>query len=423
MKDKDIRFIYNSDKIFSIQVYIPVGSIHEKKGKSGISHFLEHMKFRKSNNHNMGTFLNLFNKVTVSNAYTTKDHTSYYLRTNDDNWKDITKIMYELIFNTSFKNNDIETEKKIILEEKLLREPNVTKYTEIEVLLENSILHKDNPYNNSVIGSTKDIKSITNTDLKSYNKQYLNDYLVVVSCSKALKDKVKRYCIKTFPDSKNNPVKKLENTQSFNYRMTVRNLPIDQNNIVLLFKSFSEMDKNKYYLDFIQDFLANNMSSLLGKKLRHEKGYTYTVLSSNESYKDYGCFRITVASNKKNNVYDILNIIFDLLTDLRENGLTEPNLKKFKKKYLNDLEYLFKDRDVKLDTFGNYLYYDRDFTIHKYKKIINEIDLEILKIIFNLLFDYHKMSFVLYGNLKNIKSTNTKIYNIIKKHRKITENF
>ena len=172
MKDKDIRFIYNSDTVFSIQVYIPVGSIHEKKGKSGISHFLEHMKFRKSNNHNMEKFLNLFNKVTVSNAYTTKDHTSYYLRTNDDNWKDITKIMYELIFNTSFKNNDIETEKKIILEEKLLREPNVTKYTEIEVLLENSILHQDNPYNKSVIGSTKDIKSITNKDLKSYNKQY-----------------------------------------------------------------------------------------------------------------------------------------------------------------------------------------------------------------------------------------------------------
>ena len=56
--------------------------------------------------------------------------------------------------------------------------------------------------------------------------------------------------------------------------------------------------------------------------------------------------------------------------------------------------------------------------VQKYKKIINEIDMEKLKIIFNLLFDYHKMSFLLYGNFKNIKTTNTKIYNIIKKHRK-----
>ena len=131
MKDKDIRFLYNSDNIFSIQVYIPIGSIHEKKGQYGISHFLEHMKFRKSKKHSSNEFLQLFNKVSVSNAYTTKDHTSYYLRTNDDHWKNITNLMYEIVFNTSFTNNNIETEKKVILEEKLLREPNIEKFTEI----------------------------------------------------------------------------------------------------------------------------------------------------------------------------------------------------------------------------------------------------------------------------------------------------
>jgi len=418
MKEKDIRFIYNKDNVFSIQVYIPIGSIHEKKGKTGISHFLEHIKFRKSKNHSMDNFFNLFNKITVSNAYTTKDHTCYYLRTNDDNWKEITQIMYELVFNTSFKNNNMEIEKKIILEEKLLREPNISKYSDADILLENSILSEENPYSRMIIGTTKDIKSITNKDLKKYNDQYFNDYLVVVSCGIKLKDKVKRLCLKLFPDAKNNPTKKLENTQSFHYRMTIRNMPIQQNNIVLIFKSFSELDNNKYYIDFIEDFLANNMTSMLGRKLRHEKGYTYTVNTSNENYKHYGCFRITVSSDKKNNVYNILNIIFDSLSELREKGLSDTNLKKFKSKYLNDLEYLFKDRDIKLDKFGNYLYYDRNFTLKKYKKIINDMNSEKLKAIFNILFDYHKMSFLLYGNFKNIKTTNTKIFNIIKKNRK-----
>ena len=113
-----------------------------------------------------------------------------------------------------------------------------------------------------------------------------------------------------------------------------------------------------------------------------------------------------------------MNIIFDSLSELREKGLSDANLKKFKSKYLNDLEYLFKDRDIKLDKFGNYLYYDRNFTLKKYKKIINDMNSEKLKAIFNILFDYHKMSFLLYGNFKNIKTTNTKIFNIIKKNRK-----
>ena len=33
MKKDDLRFITNNDNIFSIQVYIPLGSIHEKKVK------------------------------------------------------------------------------------------------------------------------------------------------------------------------------------------------------------------------------------------------------------------------------------------------------------------------------------------------------------------------------------------------------
>ena len=419
MKDKDIRFLYNSDNIFSIQVYIPIGSIHEKKGQYGISHFLEHMKFRKSKKHGSNNFLQLFNKVTVSNAYTTKDHTSYYLRTNDNNWKNITNLMYELIFNTSFTNNNIETEKKVILEEKLLREPNIEKFTDVEILTENSILGEKNPYNRTIIGKMNDIKKIKNSDLKKYNKQYFNDYLVVISCNRNLKNKIKKHSLKLFPDALNNPTKKLENIQSFHYSLILRNFPIQQNNIFLLFKSFSDIDKNKYYLDFIEDFLANNMTSLLSKKIRVEKGYAYTVNTNNESYKHFGCFRIIISSSKKNSIYEILEMIFSQLNELKENGLTKKDLVKYKKKYLNDIKYLFKDRDHIIDRFGDYLYYDRDFTIKKYNKIINDINIKKLKIIFNLLFDYNKMSFVSYGNYPNIDKTHSKILNIIKKNRKL----
>jgi zinc protease len=58
MKIEDLKFINNKDNIISIQVYIPLGSIHEKKGQSGISHFLEHMKFKRTNKYtNKNDFL------------------------------------------------------------------------------------------------------------------------------------------------------------------------------------------------------------------------------------------------------------------------------------------------------------------------------------------------------------------------------
>ena len=147
MRKEDLKFIINNDKIFSIQIYVPVGSINESKGQYGISHFLEQ-----------------FDKTTVMNAYTTKDHTSYYLRTNNNKWKEVIKLMYELVFNTSFNTNDIDIERKVILEEKLSRDGNLETANDIDIHSETSILDENNPYSRPVIGDMKDIKKITNKD-------------------------------------------------------------------------------------------------------------------------------------------------------------------------------------------------------------------------------------------------------------------
>ena len=85
------------------------------------------MKFKKSKDINKKNLLQEFEKIVFWNAYTSKDHTSYYMRSNEEDYKKMIKIMYELVFNTSFTDNDIDIERKVIEEEKLLREPNIDK--------------------------------------------------------------------------------------------------------------------------------------------------------------------------------------------------------------------------------------------------------------------------------------------------------
>ena len=421
MKKDDLRFINNNDNIFSIQVYIPLGSINEKKGQYGISHFLEHIKFKRTNKYqNKNLFLQeLSNNSTLTNAYTTKDHTSYYIRTLDTQWKKVTELMYELIFNTKFNKKDIDLEKKVILEEKLTREGNLESINDIDIHSETSILDPKNPYSNRVIGNMTDIKKMTKTNLQNYNKKYINNYLIVISCTNKIKKNVQKFCLKLFPETNNKKEQELENTKSFKYSLTLRNLKLPQNNIFIAFKSFSEVDNNKYYIDFIESFLANQRDSILFKKLRKDKGYVYGVQTFNESYKDYGCFRILISSSSNNSVNDILNIVFKELLNLKKNGLTDKELVKYKKQFIDSIDYYFKDNDILINKFGAYLYYDRSFTIKKYKNIINKITKEKLLEIINLLFDFDKMGFVLYGNLNNIEKSKKNIINIINKNKKI----
>ena len=216
---------------------------------------------------------------------------------------------------------------------------------------------------------------MTKNDLEKYNKRYINNYLVVISCTDKIKSQVKNKCIKLFPDSTNKN-KELENTKSFKYTLTIRNLNLPQNNIFINFKSFSESDPNKYYLDFIESFIANQRNSILFKKLRKDNGLVYGVSTYNESYKDYGCFRILISSNTSNNPTDIVNMVFNEIIKLKTNGLTDAALKKYKKQFIEKIKYYFKDNDILINKFGSYLYYDRSFTVKKYENIINKITKE-----------------------------------------------
>ena len=417
MKENNIQFILNNDNIFSIQAFIPIGSIHEKKGQYGISHFLEHIKFNKSKNYDKTNFIQKISNTSVSNAYTTKDHTSYYLKANDNDYNNLINLMYELVFNTEFKNNDIEIEKKIIEEEKLLVSPNNNILDNLQDDIK--ITTKLNPYNRNVIGNLKDIRNINNEKLKKFNELYFNDYLIIISCSSDLENKVKKICMKKFPDSLNKKLPKLKNIDSFKYSLTIRNISDKQNNLIMVFKSFNELDNNKYYINFILNFLLSNKNTILIRKLREEKGYIYNLSARNESYKDYANLTMVISSKKTNNIYDILKILFEEFNKLKNEKIKDNILKKYKKNYLSKLNYQLKDNGYLTNTIANYIFYDKNFTIDKYKKLINNLNSNKLKEIFQLLFNYNTMTIASYGNYNNINYTKKRFVNIIKNNRKI----
>jgi predicted Zn-dependent peptidase len=107
------------------------------------------------------------------------------------------------------------------------------------------------------------------------------------------------------------------------------------------------------------------------------------------------------------------------LVNLKKKGLTDKQLEKYKKQFIDHTSYYFKDNDVIINTFGSYLYYDRDFTFKKYTNLINKITKNKILEIVNQLFDFKKMGFVLYGNVKDIEKTKKGIINIINKYKNL----
>lgn len=349
MKENDLKIITNNDNIFHIEIYVPVGSIHEEKGQYGISHFLEHLKFNKSKKFDKTKFINKLTKYTY-NASTTLDHTKYFITSTNKNYKDIIDIINQIVFNTSFSSNDIEKERKIVLAEKI--------YTQQEKFLmeDISIYDKKNPYSRAVIGTTSDINNLKNKDFKKYNEKYLDNYFVFVSCSKNIQKKVKDLCLKKFPNSKNQDIKPLPNIDLFKYELVLRNAIDDKQLLIINFKTFSFDDKNYDYLNLVDTIISKGRLSKLVSLLREKKGFVYRVESKNHNFKDNGFYIIKIILNKNENIKNVIKIIFDEFKKIKDNELTNKELENYKKKYIDNFNLKLKDYKYFLDFYSNNLF-------------------------------------------------------------------
>ena len=102
----------------SLGVWIARGSRHEDPGQSGISHFIEHMLFKGSASRSAQEIAQAIDSIGGQvDAFTAKEYAGYYVKVLDTHLPAAFDILSDLILHPSFREKDVEREKKVVLEE------------------------------------------------------------------------------------------------------------------------------------------------------------------------------------------------------------------------------------------------------------------------------------------------------------------
>jgi predicted Zn-dependent peptidase len=416
-----INFIYNKNDNFHIFIYVAAGSIYESDKNRGISHLLEHMVLKHTKKYNEIQLLkNITTLGGTYNAVTDKDTTFYYIMTNNDNYKEASDILYSVLSEPLFLQHELDIEKKIVLEEIVRRYDNGSQLNDLAYL---TILAKDNKYAYPIEGYIKILNSITIADLTDYYKKHYADYLVNVNCDIKNKNVVEKYILHKFGPNKIINFKNigmLYGSLSFNNLVFVIKRNYKQYTTNLIFPSFPRsMIKENIILTFMQYFLSSSgLYSILMYQLRSKRGLIYNISSMNETYRYLGIFRFVISTSDKN-TYQIINIVLDILYKLSLNGLIKKVLDYYKKGFLNNQKYAFTNTEFVTALKGESLFYDSDIKYDDYIKTIKEITNDDIKEISRKIFDFSKMGILTYGNYHNIKSTNSKIIDLVSTYTNI----
>src|ERR1043165_1244255 len=155
----------------TFQVWYRVGSRNEKDGKSGLSHFLEHMMFKGTASIKPEEYARIIAKNGGrSNAFTTSDVTVYFATMSRDKIGIEIDMEADRMANALLGENHFEAEKKVIQEERRLRTDDNPAAALDEVT--SAVAFTVHPYRRPVIGWMDDIQNLSRQDLLDHYKLY-----------------------------------------------------------------------------------------------------------------------------------------------------------------------------------------------------------------------------------------------------------
>ena len=141
--------------------FVPINSDKMTTFPKGIAHFLEHKVFAQKEDPQPMEFF--ARSGAVCNAYTTFKNTTYLFYATES-LKENIEYLLDYVQNIYLTDESVENEKDIISEEIHMYDDRPMSILE-EKVRKNTL--KTNPYKDRIIGTTKDIRSITKEDLET----------------------------------------------------------------------------------------------------------------------------------------------------------------------------------------------------------------------------------------------------------------
>jgi zinc protease len=170
-----------------LNLIVKTGSIQEEDGDEGIAHVLEHMSFNGTKKYKKNDMIKYLQSIGLTfggdlNAYTSFDETLYMLVLPTDDkvkYEKGIEILKEWANEVVISKTELESEKKIILEEWRLRQGLSQRLGDIR---KKALLDNTRYYDRFPIGTVESIKNTTSERIKKfYDKWYHPKNMAVIA--------------------------------------------------------------------------------------------------------------------------------------------------------------------------------------------------------------------------------------------------
>lgn len=366
----------DSVKSISVGIWVKTGSRNETKEQAGVTHFLEHMLFKGTKSRTaFDIALSMESVGGFLNAFTSSEYTCYYARCVDQEIDRALDVLSDMVLNPSFPEEEVEKEKKVVIEEMKMYRDSPDDYLFEEFTTK---MFDGHQLGRPILGFEETVSSFTREDLYNYMKdRYRPGNLLVSVAGNVNHDKVVELVSSYFESL---PASEVVNEEQPMKEMSTDKLlltkAIEQTHYLLGRRGMNFNHDDKYLLLLANTVLGGGMSSRLHQNVREKYGYCYSIQTFNQSYSDSGIWGVYVGTDKEY-VEHVHELVVAELNKIREELVPEKELKEAKSQLKGKLLLSQENTSNRMMRMAkSELYFGRFVTLDELEENIDKVTAE-----------------------------------------------
>jgi len=383
----------------SMGVWIRTGSRCEAPEENGISHFIEHMVFKGTRNRSAEDIARSVDSIGGGlDAFTAKEMVSYNTKVLDEHLPLAFDVLADLVLNPLFRDEDIEREKGVILEE-LKMEADNPEYLLHEIFTSN--FWKDHPLGKPILGTKDTVRNFNRAMIDDYYRRfYAPTNILITAAGNLHHEQLVDLARERFQDLTLYGDIPAGRAPVPHARLVFRNkASLEQTHLYMGVPAYPFPHERRFSCWVLSTVLGGGMSSRLFQNIREKQGLAYAVYSELSMYRDTGCLAI-YAGAALESAGKVVDSIMKEFRDLKETPVPEDELRRAKDHLKGSLMLSLESTSSRMGNLARQeLYFDHFFTLDEMVQSIEDISAEQLQKIAQEFFDPQHITLAMLGNL------------------------
>lgn len=379
----------------SIGIWVTTGSRHECDETNGVAHFIEHLLFKGTHKRSALDIAREIDSVGgILNAFTSREYVCFYVKILSEYLGKAVDLLTDIFLNSIFDPEEIEKERKVILQEIWMVKDNPDNYVH-DLFYQN--FWKSHPLGKSILGTEESVGNLTREVIVNYkNQRFTTGEIIVTAAGNLEHEQLTGLLNGLLHEVPRMDAQESYQSPTYEKRVEAVDKNLEQIHLCLGTKALPQNHPLRYESYILNTILGGSMSSRLFQEIRENKGLAYSVYSYLSSHSDAGSL-IIYAGTSQEQMLEIIRITLGELRKLKSENIPDQELKHAKEHLKGNLLLSLESSDNRMTKLAkNEIYFGRNISIKEIIHSINKVTVDSLLQLSNELFieDYFTLQLI-----------------------------